>query len=67
MIAVVLLPNSVTNSSDKYRVVWDGDWMHYANGARSSYAYTAYDTYDEAAAARDTMNVESNDNDSSKG
>lgn len=56
MQAVVLHPNSNTNSSDKYRVVWDTDWMHFVNQASTSYAFTEHTTYQEAVAQRDTLN-----------
>jgi hypothetical protein len=56
MIAVILMPNSITNGSDRYRVAWDVDWLAYANGAKPSYGCASFATYAEAETARDKMN-----------
>lgn len=53
---IILQPNSQTNPSDKYRVVFNDDWMRYVNGATRTYAFTAFDTYDEAETVADEAN-----------
>lgn len=55
---VVLYPRSLTNPSDKYRVVHSYDWQRFVNGATKSYGFTAFDTYAQAKVARDAGNKE---------
>jgi len=56
MAFIVQQPHSNTNLSSSYRVAWLADVMAYANGARQSYAYTAFKDYASAVAARDKAN-----------
>ena len=56
MSAIVMRPHSQTNPSDKFRVTHYQDWIHFINGATTSYGYVAFDTYEEAEKARDTIN-----------
>jgi len=56
MAYVVQQPHSVTNNTDRYRVVEFDDWLRYVNGASSSYACTSFNTYEEAKAAADIAN-----------
>lgn len=53
---VVQYPRSNTNPTDKYRVTHSSDLFPYMNGATTSYAFIAYNTYAEAVAARDKAN-----------
>lgn len=56
MAAVIQYPNSQTNKTDKYRVVDYQDLINFINGATTSYAYVAFDTYEEAEKAQKIMN-----------
>lgn len=57
MAFVVLQPNSLTNHSDKYRVVDHKDWAAFANKAVKTIAIAGeFDTYPEAVAERDRLN-----------
>lgn len=56
MAFVVQQPNTQTNDSDKYRVTDMHDWLNYVNGATTSYAFTSFDTYQEAKDAADKAN-----------
>lgn len=56
MSAVILQPNSNTNSSDKYRVVDSEEWAAAINGAKRFYAYTEHTTYEEAQRAQEVQN-----------
>jgi hypothetical protein len=56
MSLVVQQPNSNTNDSDKFRVVDFEGWIQFVNGAATSYAFTAHDTWEQAQAAADAGN-----------
>jgi hypothetical protein len=55
---VVQHPHSRTNPTDKYRVCDSGDWTAFVNGATTSYAFTPFDTYEQAQKARNEANRE---------
>lgn len=57
MTYIVLQPHSNTNSSAKFRVVDDRNWIRYVNGASNSYAIAGErDDYDDALSLRDQLN-----------
>lgn len=54
---VILQPNSNTNPTSQFRVVWDEDWAKYVNGAVPMLALAgSYATYEEAEEQRDKLN-----------
>jgi hypothetical protein len=53
---LILQPNSLTNLSDQYRVVFSRDWVKYTNGSATTYPFTAHDTYVSAVQDRDQRN-----------
>jgi hypothetical protein len=55
--AVVIQPNSRSNPTDKYRVTFYEDLIRYMNGAITSYAFTEWNTYQEAEAIRERINL----------
>jgi hypothetical protein len=56
-IYVVLHPRSVTNDSDKYRVVDSDAWMAYVNGAAETVPIAGeHDTYTAAEKQRNDLN-----------
>lgn len=53
---VILHPHTLTNPSDKFRVVeWVG-WFKLRAGTWSDYPFVSYDSYAAAERARDAMN-----------
>jgi hypothetical protein len=58
MSLIVQQPNTAANPSDKYRVTDFKKWLAYANGATTSYAFVAYDTYAAAQEAADLGNLQ---------
>lgn len=53
---VILRPNSGTNTSNRFRLVNSDDWCAFVNGAKSAYAFTEFNTHDEAVAAQEKAN-----------
>lgn len=54
---VILNPHSLTNPSDRYRVVDYGDWNRHADGRSPSLpVVSAHDSYASAQAAADGLN-----------
>lgn len=55
---IVLQPHSLTNPSNKYRVVYSEEWNAFANNQRTSIPfYASFDTPEEAEKCRDEMNT----------
>jgi hypothetical protein len=52
MSLVIQQPHTATNPTEKYRVVDFEGWIDYVNGATTSYAFTAFDSYDKALEAK---------------
>jgi len=48
---LIIEPNCDRNDSDKYRLVDSVNYLRYHNGAITSYAFTAHDTYEAALEA----------------
>lgn len=53
---VIQQPHSQTNPTNKYRVCDSRDWAAFINGATTSYAFTQFNTYEQAQRARDEAN-----------
>jgi hypothetical protein len=53
---VILRPNSGTNTSNRFRLVNSDDWCAFVNGAKRAYAFTEFNTHDEAVAAQEKAN-----------
>ncbi len=57
MSAIVLQPRSLTNSSDKYRVVEFDEWRAVADGEKTAVATLGeFDSHAEASAFADDLN-----------
>lgn len=58
MTYVVLQPKSLTNPSDKHRIVRFSDWTNYSDGRRRALPVVAEcDTYEQARARKDELNA----------
>jgi len=53
---VVQRPDTGSNHSDKYRVCDVDDWMSYVDEKIESYEFTEWNSYEDAAKYRDSLN-----------